>query len=456
MKTSEIIVGIALVAFVGFVGGSFADDAKVDGKKSLESRIAELEVKLKDAGVDGGVKGSGIKVSGYVDTSYLVNLADRSNTGPVAGLSSQNTGRVFDNQYAAFNLNAVKLTIEKARDESRFPTGFRVDTILGQDAHVLKNNTPAFTGSGESELFLEQAYVNLGIPIGKGIDVKIGKMVTLLDYEAIESGANWQFSRSDGFRLSPATHTGAHFSYAWNDMVTTSAAVINGWDSEVLNGGGESGNFNTDLSFIGKVDVTGPKTSFGDFTGYVVGLYGNDDPSGTATTLNRATTYVWNVGGNWTKPFGVKEMTWGIDHLYRYSQAPTAAFVAGVQNQIVPVSAHALSVYGRWNWTTWTSTSGRFSATWYCNNRANGVTGNPVTLDPLVVYTGSTRPANTELYSFTLTQAFNVWKDTLVRLEWRRDWTPSSGVGFGTANAPSKDDLRKDQDTLAVNVVYSF
>ena len=65
-------------------------------------------------------------------------------------------------------------------------------------------------------------------------------------------------------------------------------------------------------------------------------------------------------------------------------------------------------------------------------------------------------PAYTELFSFTLTQAFNAWKDTLVRLEWRHDWTPSSGVGFGAANAPSHDDLRSDQDTLAVNVVYSF
>jgi hypothetical protein len=239
--------------------------------------------------------------------------------------------------------------------------------------------------------------------------------------------------------------------------VTTAAAIINGWDSEVLNGGGESGNFNTDPSFIGRIDVTGPKTSFGDFTAYGAGLYGNDDPSGTATTLNRATTYVWNVGGNWGKPFGVKAMTLGIDHLYRYSEAPTAAFAAGVQNQLVPVSAHALSAYGKWDWTTWTSTSGRFSATWYQNNRATGVAGNPVSLDPFAIQTGTAgRPADTELYSFTLTQAFNVWKDTLVRLEWRRDWTPSSQVGFGVANATSHDDIRKEQDTIAVNVVYSF
>ncbi len=63
------------------------------------------------------------------------------------------------------------------------------------------------------------------------------------------------------------------------------------------------------------------------------------------------------------------------------------------------------------------------------------------------------------MYTITLTQAFNIWKDTLIRLEWRRDWTDApSGIGFGTASAgaSSRDDIRQEQDTIAVNVVYSF
>ncbi len=51
-----------------------------DGKNgTLEKRINETERKLKDTGYT-GVKGSGIKISGYVDTSYTVNLADRDNS----------------------------------------------------------------------------------------------------------------------------------------------------------------------------------------------------------------------------------------------------------------------------------------------------------------------------------------------------------------------------------------
>lgn len=457
MNLKNAVLALTVLAFVGFVSVSSADDTRVSGRKSLESRIAELEAKLQDAGVGGGVKGSGIKISGYVDTSYTLNLADRTETGPVAGSSWQNTGRVFDRQFDAFNLNAVKLTIQKDKDSSKFPAGFRTDIILGEDADVL--NRAAAPVNGDIAANLEQAYINLGVPIGNGIDVKIGKMVGLVGYEAIESPANWQFSRSDGFRLAPNEQTGVTFGYKWNDIVTTTVGVINGWQGQFI--GASGGNGNTDLSFVGRVDITGPKTDAGDFGAYVSALYGNDDVSVVAPTLNNPDNYIWNIGGTWTKPFGVKDLAFGIDFLSRFSEYSTAAAAANVANELVPLSANALSAYGKWDWSSvgakWTSTSGRFSYSWYGNASGSGAAvPNGFTLDPLVVYSGSSRPGTTELYSFTLTQAFNVWKDTLVRLEWRHDWTPSSGVGFGAANAASHDDLRKEQDTLAVNVVYSF
>jgi hypothetical protein len=69
-------------------------------------------------------------------------------------------------------------------------------------------------------------------------------------------------------------------------------------------------------------------------------------------------------------------------------------------------------------------------------------------------------PQNYSVDSLTLTQAFNVWKDTLLRLEWRHDWTDlnnngNSNVGFSGSTAASADS-RDAQDTIAVNVVYSF
>lgn len=447
IKTSHLIVRLAFAAYLGTLAHSLADDAKATEKESIETRIAELEAKLKDAGAGGGVEGSGIKISGYVDTSYVVNLADRSQSGPVAGSSAQNTGRVFDNAFDAFSLNAVKLTIEKSKDDSKLPAGFRVDGILGEDANVLNANKAAGALGNDSDLFLEQAYANLGIPVGSGLDLKIGKMVTLIGYEAIESSANWQFSRSDACRLSPSTQTGVTLGYTWNDTVTTTVGVINGIDALAANCGAV--NYNTDFSFVGRVDVTAPKASIGDFAAFVTGLYGNDNTF--ATSSSSENSYIYNVGGTWTKPLGITAMTLGIDFLNRHETMVTDGVAP---TQTAQADAKALTAYGKWDWNKWTSTSGRFGVTWYQTDPSSGAMDG-YTLSPLVPYTASTQPGSTELYGFTLTQAFNAWKDTLVRVEWRHDWTDANNAGFGAVGVGS-DDLREDQDTIAVNVVYSF
>jgi len=483
MKLTNQILGIGLAAVVGFACSTMADDSAVgSSKKSLEQRIAELEAKLKDAGVGGGVKGSGIKISGYVDTSYVVNLANWNNTGPVAGSSNRNTGRVFDNQADAFNVNAFKLTIQKDKDSGKFPAGFRTDLIYGNDANVLNGASipNGAAGFNESALFVEQAYVNLGVPIGNGIDVKLGKMVSLMGYEVIESPANWQFSRSDGFRLAPNTQLGVTFGYQWNDTVTTTVGLVNGLNSTARSAGGDAvasstalpaggaGNFNRSLDFVGRVDVNGPKTSWGDFSAFGAGFYGHDDAT-TAATATSATglsssndqeIHIWEIGGLWDKPFGVKPLGLGIDYLYRNDQVSALGAAGGVGS--ASLDASALSAYGKWDWNKWLTTSGRFSYSWYTNPEAPVAAGGGATgsLGPLIVPAGGFQPSKTDNFSFTLTQAFNVWKDTLVRLEWRKDWTTagSRSVGFGTPSgaAATGSDIRQSQDTIAVNVVYSF
>jgi hypothetical protein len=286
-------------------------------------------------------------------------------------------------------------------------------------------------------------------------------MVSLIGYEAIESVANWQFSRSDAFRISPWTQTGVTLGYKWNDTVTTTVGVVNGAEDSVAGLG--SGNLNTELGFVGRVDVTGPKTSFGDFNAFVAGMYDNDNVlvnGGPAVnqTLNDANNYLLNIGGTWAKPFGVKSLALGIDWLYRYSEAQADATAVNVAQQLVPLDASVLSAYGKWDWAKWTSTSGRFSWSQYNNNMAQNGVGQNMTLSPLVLNPAAANyTKNNDLYSFTLTQAFNVWKDTLVRLEWRHDWTDSGqAAGFGQGVGVLTNDIRQDQDTIAVNVVYSF
>jgi hypothetical protein len=468
MNLTRKVLGLSLAAFVGFSVAASADDSGVGKtKKSLENRIAELEAKLKDAG-GLGVKGSGIKISGYVDTSYVVNLADNdagaANGTTLAGGANNNVGRVFDNQKNSVNLNAFKLTIEKGKDSSKFPAGFRVDTIIGEDAGILNGNDgglASFGAQGDSDLFLEQAYINLGAPVGNGIDIKVGKMVTLIGYEVIESPANWQFSRSDAFRLAPFTQTGITLGYQWTDWLTSTVGIVNGFDAAGLASGTTGGaNLNTDYSFVGRLDITGPKTSYGDFSGFIAGLYGNDNFITTAD--NSAAISIWNVSASWGRPFNVKPLALGVEFLQRVDSGVSTGAALATSNS---AKADALGVYGAWTWNKWLTTSARYSNTWYTQGNGGQGAFQAVTLSPFAgQFTSNfTAPRDITVSSFTLTQAFNVWKDTLLRLEWRHDWTDldssragvtTPGVGFGAATGAA--DARSTADTIAVNLVYSF
>jgi hypothetical protein len=82
-------------------------------------------------------------------------------------------------------------------------------------------NTPRFD--------VEEAYISARIPIGNGPVVKVGKFVTLLGYEVIESPSNLNYSRGYLFTLAiPFTTTGGLVSYSFSDQLSAQA----GWCSD--------------------------------------------------------------------------------------------------------------------------------------------------------------------------------------------------------------------------------
>jgi putative OmpL-like beta-barrel porin-2 len=502
-KLLKLLCGIS-AAVILCAAPAFADDAGSDGKdgksvrgKSQEERVRELEEKLKDIGFT-GVKGSGVKLSGYVDTSYLINLRGENGSDPIAGATgtadtagnataTQAGGaRVFDYQMDQFTLNAVKITLEKSKDDSDFPAGFRVDTIYGSDAQILgnKRNT-AVANNGDlpwdieddSTFYLEQAYINLGIPVGDGIDVKIGKMVSLIGYEVIESPANANFSRSFAFGLAPFTQTGVTFGYNINDYVTATAGVINGPDNDgvditnnfaPVNGGG---NANTELSGVVRVDIKSPEWSFGAFNLGISSLFGNDSTldqtsagaGGNATTPwdDSTSISIVDVAGTWAKVLGHEPLSLGFEVFllsqeFRQAVGGTGGFQENSQDD------HIFALYAKYQLTDWLYVAGR-GEYWDADGRtafSRGIYNNQGAENNNQAF-ANIRPSTDQLsiYSGTLTAGFNVWKDTLVRLEWRHDETSGDHDGF--INAQSLDDAghvsyRTGQDTISVNVVYCF
>src|ERR1043166_4465422 len=93
-------------------------------------------------------------ISGYVDTSAIWRLG--AGNGVIPGRSyDQGTSLPSLNKQDGFNLNVVKLSIEKPLDEGQWAAGYKVDLLYGPDANVF--NT-ASIGATAQDFAIKQAY----------------------------------------------------------------------------------------------------------------------------------------------------------------------------------------------------------------------------------------------------------------------------------------------------------
>jgi len=158
---------------------------------------------------------------GYVDTSYTQNFKNPSNG---AG-SNVNQNRVFDVDSNSFRVQLAQIVLEKEAKTGGSladTAGFRIKLNFGEDAE--------FTGGshGGDDVDFQEAYAQFIAPFGNGLDLRLGRMNTLIGYEVIESPYNPNFTRSWLFGFGqPFTTTGIRGSYEFNDQVGFSIGVIN-------------------------------------------------------------------------------------------------------------------------------------------------------------------------------------------------------------------------------------
>lgn len=156
---------------------------------------------------------------GYVEASYTHNFNNPN--------SGRNANRIFDIDANSFRPHMAQLVFEKegkAGGTTVDRAGFRIKLNFGRDAQLTG-------GSGGDDVDYQEAYAQYIAPIGNGLDIRIGRMNTLIGYEVIESPLNPNFSRSWLFGLGePFTTTGLRASYEFNEKVALSVGVINAWN----------------------------------------------------------------------------------------------------------------------------------------------------------------------------------------------------------------------------------
>jgi hypothetical protein len=158
------------------------------------------------------------EIGGLVDAYWLYN----SNKVPPSY-------QAFDTLYNSFDISMAELWVAKSPTaDSRI--GYKVRTTFGNAADIMASASGQFLKESPYKN-IEEAYGSYLAPVGKGLQIDVGKFVTNAGAEVIEAKDDFNYSRSLLFQLAiPLYHSGVRLTYSPNDKVTLMGGVINGWN----------------------------------------------------------------------------------------------------------------------------------------------------------------------------------------------------------------------------------
>jgi hypothetical protein len=429
---------LAMPAFADNATTASTDTSSTDATSTDAKDQKDLKKVIEDQGINYvETAQKGITLSGYVDTSYSYQFAGSGEYGQAGvnpGGGPGNThavGRQFDVSNNTFNVNAIKIALEKALpDKNEWAAGFRIDTIYGSDAAFLGdtafngNNAKTIGSINDSGLAIEQALVKFRIPIGNGLDIYAGKFVTFLGYEVIESPANLNFSRGLLFtNLIPLTNTGVYADYKFNSTVEAKLAIVDGWNNSTSpSGPGSSSNFGK--AIMGQLNINAPGGNANITQSFIYSPQG-EPGDGTASGYNTGGQFegVYDIWGNWNPTF-VKNSALLLGFNGDIGQAADSGF-------------YGIALYAQYKFTKVFSLAGRAE---YIHDDSS--------TQPKFGVVGANGVAGAQDdYAYTLTASFNMWDNLLTRIEYRIDDLSGNTTGTGHTSI---------QNEISLNAVYSF
>ncbi len=244
MKFNKWTLGLAAVGAVSMASAVRADEAKMSAVNTALSNTT---------------------ISGYVDVGLNYTAGhqfegkrqDNRSDGYYYGYST------VDNR-DQFSLNSITISLDKPLDDSSWAAGYHIDINAGSSAIngiALRDYNNNFDNGSQltpSQIAVRQAYVALRMPVGNGIDWKIGAMDGITGYEVNTGYANPNYSRSFGYAINPASYVGALATYKFCDVVSATAGVVNRGTSLISYG--QSNSKLGDFDYVGSVSLTAPES----------------------------------------------------------------------------------------------------------------------------------------------------------------------------------------------------
>jgi hypothetical protein len=235
---------------------------------------APADTKVNLAGLLGPLTLSGV-IDGYYGYDYN---HPANNVDPLTP---------FTGETNAFGLNLVELVADRPPDatptteDGRF--GYHFAVGYGQAAAAVNDSDIAGDGAA---FFVKEAYGEYLAPIGKGLTFQVGKFVTPVGNEVIESSGNWNYTRGLLFYYAiPYFHMGANAKYTWNSKLSTTFYLVNGWNnSAIFHDAGGFGTNSSGLTYGTSIAVT-PNAKWAVTENYFAGPVTDATTEG-GTTIN--------------------------------------------------------------------------------------------------------------------------------------------------------------------------
>ena len=230
---AKLCLGGVMMATAAGLQAQTADGGRLERLEKentdLRKRLDSLEmVAQKEGLVSSAAKGampvnamSKMTLSGFVTASYFHDFSN-----PPGNLSP---GYLWNRVSDSFSLNKVKVTLASPPVQSsgdKWDAAYRASLIYGQDAPIVNSGATSAVGFQN----LREAYVELNVPVGTGLNVKAGELISLLNYESGDGGAaNDNFSQGyQWFYTGNGPAAGVQLGYTFNDMFDLKARVQNG------------------------------------------------------------------------------------------------------------------------------------------------------------------------------------------------------------------------------------
>jgi hypothetical protein len=404
MRVNKWTIGLAAVGLVSLPSGARAEEKASPVMTALSSTM----------------------ISGYVSSSvWWVPGTGNANLPGFAYASTPGSSKAD-----GFNLDVVKLSIERPLDEGQWSAGYKFDGVFGPDANALSTGS---VGASVQDFAIKQAYVALRAPAGNGLDLKLGVWDTIIGYETFDSGNNPNYTRSYGYTIEPTTHTGLLATYQLSEMLGIAAGIANTF-GPTINGKAHppfADHAESYKTYMASIAFTAPE-SLGFMQGSTLyaGIINGFD-SQTAIGDDRTHFY---LGGTIATPVKGLKLGASMDYMKADIDSPSAA-QAGNDNPY----AGAYAAYLSFAATEKLSVHARLE---YANSDITTSPGGP----PLL--------GATKVVALTGTLQYDLWKNVLSRLEMRWDHAASGGDSYGgdTVGSPTK----KNNFLFAANLIYKF